>query len=84
MLIDEMLKNIRNEGWLVNSLYQIDEYFWRASLRNADLCFEVGEGETAYAALRAALQLTKNRGHDWRDKRFPNGPSKLTLDDLGL
>jgi hypothetical protein len=84
MTTDKIFRELDIAGWLVNSLYQIDRYTWRASLRNHNYCYEIAEGDTPKAALEKALEKTKENGYDPHDKRFPFGPRLLSLDDIGL
>jgi len=54
-MIDELLAEIAERGWLINNLYQIDGGLWRANLRqpvpNGDWFTTLTEGPTAYDAL---------------------------------
>ncbi len=90
--IEEIFAEAKTKGWLINNLFQLDEYTWQANVRNADLCFEFGHGSTPQEALRNCLRKAEpatagkpsTKGWSKNDKRFPNGPGNLSLEDLGL
>ena len=79
-----VLEELRQNNWLINNLSQLDQFTWRASLRNANYVYAFGEHYTPEGALLKALANTAQPGWDPHDKRFPFGPKMLSIEDLDL
>lgn len=58
-MIDELLYDLANQGWLVNNCYQVDAALWRISLRrpvpNGDWFTDWAEGTTLEDAITECM-----------------------------
>lgn len=87
-MLEELLKEISEAGFLVNNFNQIvkssGEVVWRASLA-IEATFEFGEGATpAEALLNAKRAVFKRHTGKYEHTAPPKLSKKLSLEDLGL
>lgn len=54
--IEQLLQMVRDRGWFLNNLIELDNRTWLASLRDGHLGYEIGRGDTPIQALQNALQ----------------------------
>ncbi len=54
-MIESLLAEIADAGWLLSNLFQLDSGLWQANLRNATHHTDYGLGFTPAEALEAAI-----------------------------
>lgn len=54
-MIESLLAEIADAGWLLSNLFQLDSGLWQANLRSATHCTDYGRGFTPAEALEAAI-----------------------------
>lgn len=74
--LDELIDDIRTEGWRINNLFELPGGKWRASLCFAEISYQFGEGVTPREALANARKMPK-----WARKQV-TVPERATLTEL--
>lgn len=59
-MIEDLLTEINNRGFLLNNLYQLSTGRWYASIRNTDGATALSDADTAELALALALDNIDN------------------------
>lgn len=60
-ILEELIEAAHTRGLRINNLFQL-ENGWRANVNDGKQFYEFGDGETAAAALQAALEKAKRAG----------------------
>lgn len=53
--VDQLIRKVQEDGFLINNLFQLHEDRWRCSLRKEPDFYEYGEGDSPEVALLNAL-----------------------------
>lgn len=56
MMVDELIAEINGRGLRINNLAQLEDGRWQANITDGERFWEFGRGNTAAAALIAAVQ----------------------------
>lgn len=63
MTIEDLLAEVTKRGLRLNNLFQLEGGSWQANVTDGERYWEFGKGETAIAALLAALHISATDQH---------------------
>lgn len=65
MTLEELIQEVTRQGLRINNLFQLDNGRWQANVTDGTKYWEFGRGDTAIAALEAALHISSTEDYGY-------------------